>query len=198
MSTKSISSKSVLAEFSIWHSEGWTTEKNMYFIYYVDILFFVQVTCSYTLETKCKILTIFITACWWSYMLYFISITNRFTFCFSKIMFNILIKFLKKLYQINKSPISLNIHLSVNPMQSLLETSCNNEALPYFTFWHLPGRAQYHRISTVALNHFDALPCFSHDIHPTLSMNCKYISFNPNVPCLNVILTNSMQNITFC
>ena len=25
-----------------------------------------------------------------------------------------------------------------------------------------------------------------------------YISFNPYVPCMNVILTNYMQNITFC
>ena len=37
----------------------------------------------------------------------------------------------------------------------------------------------------------------SHDMHVTLSRNCKYISINPNVPCLNVILTNSMKNITF-
>ena len=47
----------------------------------------------------------------------------------------------------------------------------------------------------MAQKYFDALPCFSHDMHATLSRNCKYISFNPSVPCLNVILTNSMQNI---
>ena len=58
------------------------------------------------------------------------------------------------------------------------------------------GGLQFRRISTVAQKYFDALPCFSHDIHATLSINCKYISFNPNVPCLNVILTNSMQNFT--
>ena len=39
----------------------------------------------------------------------------------------------------------------------------------------------FRRISTVA----------------TLSVNCKYISLNPNIPCFNVILTNSMQNFTF-
>ena len=44
--------------------------------------------------------------------------------------------------------------------------------------------------------YFDTLSCFSHDIHATLSVHCKYISFNPNVPCLNVVLTNSMQNFT--
>ena len=48
---------------------------------------------------------------------------------------------------------------------------------------------QFHRISTVAQKYFDALPCFSHDIHTMLSRNCKYISFYPNVPCLKVILT---------
>ena len=31
-----------------------------------------------------------------------------------------------------------------------------------------------------------------------LRKNCNYISFNPNVPYLNVLLTNSMQNINFC
>ena len=42
--------------------------------------------------------------------------------------------------------------------------------------------------------YFDALPCFSHDMHATLSRNCKYISFNPSVTCLNVILTNSAKH----
>ena len=77
--------------------------------------------------------------------------------------------------------------------------SCNNVALRYF---HLRiftgGGLQFRRISAVAQKYFDALPCFSHDIRAMLSINCKYISFNPNVPCLNVILTNSMQNFTFC
>ena len=73
-------------------------------------------------------------------------------------------------------------------------TLCNNVALPYLTLWYLPGRGTL----LCGKNIFDALPCFSHDIHATLSTNCKYISFNPNVPCLNVILTSSMQNITFC
>ena len=50
--------------------------------------------------------------------------------------------------------------------------SCNNVALPYFTFWWL----QFRRISTVAQKYFDALPCFSHDIFATLSRNCKYTS----------------------
>ena len=59
------------------------------------------------------------------------------------------------------------------------------------------GGLQFHWISTVAQKYFDALPCFPHDMQAMLSRNCKYISFNPNVPCLNVILTNSMQNITF-
>ena len=58
-----------------------------------------------------------------------------------------------------------------------------------------PGGLQFRKISTVAEKYFDALPCFSHDMHATLSRNCIYI--NPNVPCLNVIWTNSMQNITF-
>ena len=60
------------------------------------------------------------------------------------------------------------------------------------------GGLQFRRISAVAQKYSDALPCFSHDIHAMLSINCKYISFNPNVPCLNVILTNYMQNFTFC
>ena len=46
----------------------------------------------------------------------------------------------------------------------------------------------------MAQKYFDALPRFSHDIHATLYRNCKYISFNPNVPFSNVTLTNSMQN----
>ena len=45
---------------------------------------------------------------------------------------------------------------------------------------------------------FDAFPCSSHDIHVTLSRTCKYMSFNLHVSCLNVILTNSMQNFNFC
>ena len=36
------------------------------------------------------------------------------------------------------------------------------------------------------------------DIHATLAWNCKYIPFNPHVSCFNVLLTNSMLNITFC
>ena len=60
------------------------------------------------------------------------------------------------------------------------------------------GGLHFRRISTVAQKYFDALPWFFHDIHATLSVNCKYISFNPNIPCFNVKLTNSMQNFTFC
>ena len=48
------------------------------------------------------------------------------------------------------------------------------------------GGLQFRKISTMALKYFDALPCFPHDMHDTLSRNCKYISFNPNVFCLNV------------
>ena len=61
-----------------------------------------------------------------------------------------------------------------------------------------PGWLQFRNISSVTQKYFDALPCFSHDIHVTLSRKCKYISFNPYVTCFNVILTNSMQKITFC
>ena len=76
--------------------------------------------------------------------------------------------------------------------------SCNNVALPYFYILIFTGGGlQFRRISAVAQKYFDALPCFSHDIHAMLFINCKYISINPNVPCLNVILTNSMQNFTF-
>ena len=49
---------------------------------------------------------------------------------------------------------------------------------------------------TVAQTYLDVLPYFSHNMHSTLFRNCKYILFNPNVPCLDVILTNSMQSIT--
>ena len=82
---------------------------------------------------------------------------------------------------------------------NMSKPSCNNVALPYFTFGYLPGEG-YKSVGSLVWrkNDFDALPCFSHDIHAMLSMNCKCISFNPNVPCLNVILTNSMQNFTFC
>ena len=45
--------------------------------------------------------------------------------------------------------------------------------------------------------YFDALFCFSHDIHATLSRYFKYISFNPYVPCLNVILTDYMKKNNF-
>ena len=76
--------------------------------------------------------------------------------------------------------------------------SCNNVALPYFYIRIFTGGGlQFRRISAVAQKYFDALPCFSHDNHAMLFINCKYISINPNVPCLNVILTNSMQNFTF-
>ena len=79
------------------------------------------------------------------------------------------------------------------------ELSCNNVALPYFTFGYLPGEG-YNSVGSLLwrkniLMHYLVFP---HDIHAMLSINCKYISLNPNVPCLNVILTNSMQNFTFC
>ena len=60
------------------------------------------------------------------------------------------------------------------------------------------GGLQFRRISTVAQKCFDALPCFSHYFHATLSIKCKYISFYSDVPCLNAKLTNYMQNFTFC
>ena len=46
--------------------------------------------------------------------------------------------------------------------------------------------------------YFDALTCFfpCYDIHATLSIKCKYISFYPYNPSLNAIFTNSMPNIT--
>ena len=59
------------------------------------------------------------------------------------------------------------------------------------------GGLQFCRISTVAQKYFDSLPCFSLDIYATLSSCCRYTLFNPNVPCFSVILTISMQNITF-
>ena len=77
-------------------------------------------------------------------------------------------------------------------------TSCNNVALPYFYIRIFTGGGlQFRRISAVAQKYFDALPCFSHDNHAMLFINCKYISINPNVPCLNVILTNSMKKLHF-
>ena len=51
------------------------------------------------------------------------------------------------------------------------------------------GGLQFRRISTVAQKYFDALPCFP--------CYARVISFDPNVPCLNVILTNSMQKHRF-
>ena len=61
----------------------------------------------------------------------------------------------------------------------------------YFDIYR--GGPQFRRISIVVQKYFDALPCFSHNIHTILSINCKYISFYPNVPCLNVILTKSLS-----
>ena len=59
------------------------------------------------------------------------------------------------------------------------------------------GGLQFPRISTVVQKYFDALHCFTHDIHATLSRNCKYILFNPNIPCLHIILANSIQKYYF-
>ena len=39
---------------------------------------------------------------------------------------------------------------------------------------------------------------FPYVIHATLTRNCQYILFNRYVPSLSVILSNSMQTITFC
>ena len=64
--------------------------------------------------------------------------------------------------------------------------SCNNVALTFFHSDIYQGGLQFRRVSPVAQKYFDALPCFSHDIHATLSINCNYISFNPNVPCCNI------------
>ena len=50
----------------------------------------------------------------------------------------------------------------------------------------------------MAQKYFDQLPCFSHDIHATLSRNCKYILFNPNVSCLIIKLTNFMHFLLKC
>ena len=81
----------------------------------------------------------------------------------------------------------VNIRTTVLSMSPF---SCNNVALPYFISDMYRGGLQFRRISAVAQIFFYVLPCFSHDIHAMLSINCKYISFNPKVPCLNVILTN--------
>ena len=73
----------------------------------------------------------------------------------------------------------------------LFDCRCSYVALPYFRFWYLPGKATiFGRISAVTQKHFDALPCFSRDIHSTLSMKCTYFSFYPYVPCLNAKLIN--------
>ena len=73
----------------------------------------------------------------------------------------------------------------------ITKSSCNIEALPYFHIRiYIGGGLQFRRISVVAQKYFDALPCFPHHIHATLSINYKHISFNPNVPCLNAILTS--------
>ena len=76
----------------------------------------------------------------------------------------------------------------------LTRVNCNNVALLFHIRIFIGGGLYFRRISAVSQKYFDALSCFSRDIHATLSINCKYISFNPNVPCLNVILTNSTQN----
>ena len=57
------------------------------------------------------------------------------------------------------------------------------------------GGLQFRRICAVVQKYFDALPCFSHDMHFTLSIKFIFISFYHYVPCLKKILTNSMQNI---
>ena len=75
-----------------------------------------------------------------------------------------------------------------------LGTGASSCAPPLFYILIFTGEGY----STVAQKYLDAIPCFSHDIQATLSIKCKYISFYPNVPCLNAILTNSMQFITIC
>ena len=52
------------------------------------------------------------------------------------------------------------------------------------------GGLQFRGIATIFMHY--------HDMHCTLSGNCKYISFNPYVHFLNVTLTNSMHNTTLC
>ena len=50
----------------------------------------------------------------------------------------------------------------------LCDISCNTVALPYFTFWYLPGRATIPQ---------DLYPCFSADIHSTLFTSHFIIMF---------------------
>ena len=68
----------------------------------------------------------------------------------------------------------------------------HNVSLPYFTFGYIHGRATKSVGSLLWRKNILMHYLSPHDIHATLSINCKYISFNPNVPCLNEILTNSM------
>ena len=76
----------------------------------------------------------------------------------------------------------------------LLVNSCNNVTFPYFYILIFTAES-YNSVGSLL---WRKILCFSHDVHVTLSRNCKYVSFNLDVPCLNVILTNFMQNITVC
>ena len=85
------------------------------------------------------------------------------------------------------------LHIDIQHINSH-QISCNNVALPYLTFGYLSVEGY----NSVGFLLWRKNILMHYLVFPMISINCKYISFNPNVPCLNVILTNSLQNFTFC
>ena len=82
-----------------------------------------------------------------------------------KINFAICVKYYIKNLKIK---IGYGLKKNIHMRFGLNFISCNNASLPYFKYGYLPGRASLLWRRNISMH---AFPCFSHDMHATLSRN---------------------------